>query len=152
MDSQTSQTRDDWSVWKPLVHKLRIGRLSAMGCPATAMIWGYLQQIFVFLDTFQAQLLILSGLTWQPGGCSPTNWWRRVFFYHSSKFALGVSLGDCRFPNITVICIGKSTMARCGIIANITEASWEATWPWNSAMPLVDCRIYANEGVLQLLF
>jgi dCTP deaminase len=78
------------------------------------------------------------------------------FIIPANSYALGVSLERLRIPsNITVICIGKSTMARCGIIANITpaEASWEGylTLEFSNASS-ADCRIYANEGVLQLLF
>jgi dCTP deaminase len=78
------------------------------------------------------------------------------FVIPANSYALGVSLERLRIPpNITVICIGKSTMARCGIIANITpaEASWEGylTLEFSNASS-ADCRIYAGEGVLQLLF
>ena len=78
------------------------------------------------------------------------------FIIPANSYALGVSFERLRIPpNITVICIGKSTMARCGIIANITpaEASWEGylTLEFSNAAS-ADCRIYANEGVLQLLF
>jgi len=78
------------------------------------------------------------------------------FIIPANSYALGVSLERLRIPpNITVICIGKSTMARCGIIANITpaEASWEGylTLEFSNASS-ADFRIYANEGVLQLLF
>jgi len=78
------------------------------------------------------------------------------FIIPANSYALGVSLERLRIPgNITVICIGKSTMARCGIIANITpaEASWEGylTLEFSNASS-ADCRIYASEGVLQLLF
>lgn len=78
------------------------------------------------------------------------------FVIPANSYALGVSLERLKIPpNITVICIGKSTMARCGIIANITpaEASWEGylTLEFSNASS-ADCRIYANEGVLQLLF
>jgi dCTP deaminase len=78
------------------------------------------------------------------------------FIIPANSYALGVSLERLKIPsNITVICIGKSTMARCGIIANITpaEASWEGflTLEFSNASS-ADCRIYANEGVLQLLF
>ena len=57
--------------------------------------------------------------------------------------------------NISVICIGKSTYARCGIIANLTPA--EAAWRGHLTLEFsnsssADCRIYANEGVVQLLF
>ncbi len=78
------------------------------------------------------------------------------FIIPANSYALGVSLERLKIPaNITVVCIGKSTMARCGIIANITpaEASWEGylTLEFSNASS-ADCRIYANEGVLQLLF
>ncbi|PZV01693.1 MAG: dCTP deaminase [Leptolyngbya sp.] len=78
------------------------------------------------------------------------------FIIPANSYALGVSLERLKIPsNVTVICIGKSTMARCGIIANITpaEASWEGylTLEFSNASS-ADCRIYANEGVLQLLF
>ena len=56
---------------------------------------------------------------------------------------------------ITVICMGKSTYARCGIIANVTpgEACWRGhlTLEFSNSSS-ADCRIYANEGVVQLLF
>jgi dCTP deaminase len=57
--------------------------------------------------------------------------------------------------NVTVICIGKSTYARIGLIANLTPA--EAGWRGHLTLEFsnsssADCRIYANEGVVQLLF
>ncbi len=57
--------------------------------------------------------------------------------------------------NISVICIGKSTYARCGIIANLTPA--EAGWRGHLTLEFsnsssADCRIYAAEGVVQLIF
>lgn len=78
------------------------------------------------------------------------------FIIPANSYALGVSLERLKIPaNVMVVCIGKSTMARCGIIANITpaEASWEGylTLEFSNASS-ADCRIYANEGVLQLLF
>ena len=57
--------------------------------------------------------------------------------------------------NVTAICLGKSTYARVGLIANTTplEASWRGaiTLEFSNASS-TDCRIYANEGVVQLLF
>jgi dCTP deaminase len=51
--------------------------------------------------------------------------------------------------------LGKSTYARVGIIANVTpaEAQWigNLTLEFSNSSP-ADCRIYANEGVVQLLF
>lgn len=57
--------------------------------------------------------------------------------------------------NVTVLCIGKSSYARAGIIANLTPA--EAGWRGHLTLEFsnsssADCRIYANEGVVQLLF
>lgn len=78
------------------------------------------------------------------------------FVIPANSYALGVSLERLKIPsNITVICLGKSTMARCGIIANVTpaEASWQGhlTLEFSNASS-ADCRIYAGEGILQLLF
>ena len=57
--------------------------------------------------------------------------------------------------NVLVICLGKSTYARCGIIVNVTplEPSWEGhvTLEFSNTTPL-PAKIYANEGVAQFLF
>jgi dCTP deaminase len=78
------------------------------------------------------------------------------FILPAHTYGLGVALERLEVPeNITVICIGKSTYARCGIIANLTpaEAGWRGylTLEFSNASS-ADCRIYANEGVVQLLF
>ncbi|WP_041739881.1 dCTP deaminase [Calothrix sp. PCC 6303] len=78
------------------------------------------------------------------------------FILPAHSYGLGVALEKLNVPaNITVICIGKSTYARCGIIANLTPA--EAAWRGHLTLEFsnsssADCRIYANEGVVQLLF
>lgn len=78
------------------------------------------------------------------------------FILPAHSYGLGVALERLEVPeNITVICIGKSTYARCGIIANLTPA--EAAWRGHLTLEFsnsssADCRIYANEGVVQLLF
>ncbi|MFB2836214.1 dCTP deaminase [Floridanema evergladense] len=78
------------------------------------------------------------------------------FILPAHSYGLGVSLEKLEIPdNITVICIGKSTYARCGIIANVTPA--EAAWRGYLTLELsnassADCRIYANEGIVQLMF
>ncbi len=78
------------------------------------------------------------------------------FILPAHSYGLGVALERLEVPsNITVICIGKSTYARCGIIANITPA--EATWRGHLTLEFsnsssTDCRIFANEGVVKLLF
>jgi dCTP deaminase len=78
------------------------------------------------------------------------------FILPAHSYGLGVALEKLSIPgNITVICIGKSTYARCGIIANLTpvEADWRGhlTLEFSNSSS-ADCRIYANEGVVQLLF
>lgn len=78
------------------------------------------------------------------------------FILPAHSYGLGVALERIQVPdNISVICIGKSTYARCGIIANLTPA--EAGWRGHLTLEFsnsssADCRIYANEGVVQLLF
>ncbi|MEH1841153.1 MAG: dCTP deaminase [Nostoc sp.] len=78
------------------------------------------------------------------------------FILPAHSYGLGVALERLEIPdNITVICIGKSTYARCGIIANVTPA--EAAWRGYLTLELsnassADCRIYANEGIVQLIF
>jgi len=78
------------------------------------------------------------------------------FILPAHSYGLGVALEKIQVPNnISVICIGKSTYARCGIIANLTPA--EAGWRGHLTLEFsnsssADCRIYANEGVVQLLF
>ena len=73
-----------------------------------------------------------------------------------NSFALARSIEYFRIPrNILVICVGKSTYARCGIIVNVTplEPEWEGhiTLEFSNTTPL-PAKIYANEGVAQLLF
>lgn len=78
------------------------------------------------------------------------------FILPAHSYGLGVALEHLNVPdNITVLCIGKSSYARCGIIANLTPA--EAGWRGHLTLEFsnsssADCRIYANEGVVQLLF
>ena len=78
------------------------------------------------------------------------------FIIPAHSYGLWVAVEKLDIPdNITVICIGKSTMARCGIIANLSpaEAGWKGylTLEFSNSSS-ADCRIYANEGVVQLLF
>lgn len=73
-----------------------------------------------------------------------------------NSFALARSVEYFRIPrNVLVICLGKSTYARCGIIVNVTplEPEWEGhiTLEFSNTTPL-PAKIYANEGVAQLLF
>jgi dCTP deaminase len=78
------------------------------------------------------------------------------FILPAHSYGLGVALERLEMPdNITAICMGKSTMARVGVIANITpvEAGWRGylTLEFSNSSS-ADCRVYANEGIVQLLF
>jgi len=74
----------------------------------------------------------------------------------SNSFVLCRSVEYFRIPRETIaICLGKSTYARCGIIINVTplEPEWEGhvTIEISNTAP-VQTRIYANEGIAQILF
>ena len=73
-----------------------------------------------------------------------------------NSFALARTVEYFRIPrDVLVICLGKSTYARCGIIVNVTpfEPEWEgtATLEISNTTPL-PAKIYANEGIAQVLF
>ena len=73
-----------------------------------------------------------------------------------NSFALARTVEYFRIPRSTVtVCVGKSTYARCGIIVNVTpfEPEWEGhvTLEISNTTPL-PARIYANEGIAQVLF
>ena len=73
-----------------------------------------------------------------------------------NSFALARTIEYFRIPrNVLTICLGKSTYARCGIIVNVTplEPEWEGhvTLEFSNTTPL-PAKIYANEGIAQMLF
>jgi len=73
-----------------------------------------------------------------------------------NSFALARSVEYFRIPrSILVVCVGKSSYARCGIIVNVTplEPEWEGivTLEVSNTTPL-PARIYAGEGIAQFLF
>ncbi|PKM37899.1 dCTP deaminase [Methylotuvimicrobium sp. KM2] len=73
-----------------------------------------------------------------------------------NSFALARTVEFFRIPrDVLTICLGKSTYARCGIIVNVTplEPEWEGhvTLEFSNTTPL-PAKIYANEGVAQMLF
>lgn len=73
-----------------------------------------------------------------------------------NSFALARTMEYFRIPkDVLVICVGKSTYARCGIIVNVTplEPEWEGyvTLEFSNTTPL-PARIYAHEGACQFLF
>lgn len=73
-----------------------------------------------------------------------------------NSFALARTIEYFKIPrNVLVVCLGKSTYARCGIIVNVTplEPEWEGhvTLEFSNTTPL-PAKVYANEGVAQMLF
>lgn len=78
------------------------------------------------------------------------------FILPARSYGLGVAVEKLHLPpHVTAICLGKSTYARCGIIANVTPA--EAGWQGHLTLEFsnssaADCRLYADEGIVQILF
>lgn len=78
------------------------------------------------------------------------------FILPGRSYGLGVAIEKLNLPrNISALCVGKSTYARCGIIANVTPA--EAGWKGHLTLEFsnssaADCRIYAGEGIVQMIF
>jgi dCTP deaminase len=73
-----------------------------------------------------------------------------------NSFALASTIEYFRIPrDVLTVCLGKSTYARCGIIVNVTpfEPEWEGhvTIEISNTTPL-PAKIYANEGIAQVLF
>ena len=80
----------------------------------------------------------------------------QFFIIPGHSYALGVAVEKLKMPNdITAIAIGKSTYARISLIVNVTPT--EAGWRGHLTIEIsnscaADARVYANEGILQLLF
>ena len=80
----------------------------------------------------------------------------RICVIPPNSFALARTVEYFRIPeNVIVICLGKSTYARCGIIVNVTplEPGWEGhvTLEFSNSTPL-PAKIYTNEGAAQFVF
>ena len=78
------------------------------------------------------------------------------FVIPGGSYALGVTHERISMPdNVTAVCIGKSTYCRCGLIVNVTpiESGWcgYITLEISNSSP-TSCKVYANEGIAQLLF
>lgn len=80
----------------------------------------------------------------------------KYFLLPPYGYCLGVAQERLKLPrNVTVVAVGKSSYARSGILVNITPA--EAGWEGYLTLEISNCtglfnRIYANEGITQLLF
>lgn len=80
----------------------------------------------------------------------------KFFILPGLSYGLGIAVESLRLPeNVSAICLGKSTYARCGIIANVTpaEAGWQGYLTLEfSNSSAADCRVYAGEGIVQMVF
>lgn len=82
--------------------------------------------------------------------------WGEFFILPAHSYGLGVAMERLDIPeNITCLFIGKSTYCRCGIIANLSPG--EAGWKGHITIEIsnsssADARVYANEGIVQVLF
>lgn len=80
----------------------------------------------------------------------------QYFILPANSYGLGVAVERLALPsNVIAICLGKSTYARVGIIANVTPA--EPGWRGHLTLEFSnscasDCKLYANEGIVQMLF
>jgi dCTP deaminase len=78
------------------------------------------------------------------------------FILPGRSYGLGVAIERLHLPdNVSALCVGKSTYARCGIIATVTpaEAGWEGHLTLEfSNSSAADCRVYAGEGIVQMVF
>lgn len=104
---------------------------------------------------------VVNPKAFNPGNLEPvplnTDEYGSYFIIPANSYGLGVSLESIAMPPcVTAICVGKSTYARIGLIVNVTplEAGWmgEGITLEFSNSSSADCRVYANEGVAQLLF
>ena len=109
-------------------------------------------------DEFKIFTNVDSGVV-DPKAFSPNSFVDRktdVCIIPPNSFALARTVEYFRIPrDVLVICLGKSTYARCGIIVNVTplEPEWEGhvTLEFSNTTPL-PAKIYANEGACQFLF
>ena len=119
-------------------------RLSAKQC----LIFGRVQQGDCDPKAFDPGILKPSELLEDEKG--------KYFLIPPYGYCLGVAQEYISLPrDVTVVAVGKSTYARSGIMANITPA--ESQWSGHLTLEISNCtglfnRIYANEGICQLLF
>lgn len=100
-----------------------------------------------------------TGTVVDPKNFDPNNFIERksdVCIIPPNSFVLARTVEHFRIPrDVLVICLGKSTYARCGLIVNVTplEPGWEGkvTIEISNTTPL-PAKVYANEGICQFLF
>lgn len=104
-------------------------------------------------DVVDPKAFTLDHLEWSNLQVGPEGSW---FILPAHSYALGVTVERFDLPSDVVsICVGKSTYARCGVIANVTPL--EPGWSGHLTLEISnssdsDVRVYAGEGIAQLLF
>tara|TARA_R100000278_G_scaffold123259_1_gene112400 strand:+ start:46092 stop:46715 length:624 start_codon:yes stop_codon:yes gene_type:complete len=116
--------------------------------PKQCLLFGGVQRGECDVKDFDPNILKMTDLQEDKRG--------QYFIIPPYGYCLGVAMEYIKLPrDITVVAVGKSTYARSGIMANITPA--EACWEGHLTLEIHNCtglfnRIYANEGICQLLF
>jgi len=116
--------------------------------PSQCLLFGGVQHGMCDAKNFDPEILKETALHEDERG--------KYFILPPYGYCLGVAIERLALPrDVTVVAVGKSTYARAGIMANITPA--EAGWEGHLTLEISNCtplfnRIYANEGICQLLF
>ena len=116
--------------------------------PSQCLLFGCVQHGMCDAKNFDPEILKETALHEDERG--------KYFILPPYGYCLGVAIERLALPSdVTVVAVGKSTYARAGIMANITPA--EAGWEGHLTLEISNCttlfnRIYANEGICQLLF
>lgn len=116
--------------------------------PKQCLVFGRIQAGDCDPKDFEEEILVPSELLHDEKGL--------YFILPPYGYCLGVAEERLKLPrDVTVVAVGKSTYARSGIMVNITPA--ESGWEGYLTLEISNCtglfnRIYANEGVTQLLF
>jgi len=116
--------------------------------PKQCLVFGRIQYGECDPKSFDPDILVPSELKEDEHG--------QYFILPPYGYCLGVAEERLQLPkDVTVVAVGKSTYARSGIMVNITPA--EALWEGYLTLEISNCtglfnRIYANEGITQLLF
>ena len=116
--------------------------------PKQCLIFGRTQSGDCDPKNFNSDILVPSELLEDEKG--------KYFILPPYGYCLGVAEEHLKLPrDVTVVAVGKSTYARSGILVNITPA--EAMWKGHLTLEISNCtglfnRIYADEGICQLLF
>lgn len=116
--------------------------------PSQCLLFGGVQHGMCDAKNFDPEILKETALHEDERG--------KYFILPPYGYCLGVAIERLALPrDVTVVAVGKSTYARAGIMANITPA--EAGWEGHLTLEISNCtplfnKIYANEGICQLLF